>query len=58
MLEKVLFLVLQPLAFLRLPQNEKDYGNPENDEESYNENLDTDIKELVVEKGYSTPQKW
>ena len=57
MSEKVLFLVLQPLAFLRLPQNEKDYGNPENDEESYNENLDTDIKELVVEKGYSTPQK-
>ena len=37
---------------------QKKYGNPGNDEESYDEILDTDISELVVEKGYSTPQKW
>ena len=39
-------------------ENEKNYGNPENDEESYDEILDTDISELEMEKGYSAPQKW
>jgi len=32
-------------------ENKKHYRNPENNEESYDENLDTDISELVVEKG-------
>ena len=31
-------------------ENEKDYGNPGNDEESYDEILDTDISELEVKK--------
>ena len=39
-------------------ENEEIYVNPGNDEESYDEILDTDISELEVEKGCSTPQKW
>ena len=41
------YLVKTPQPRLRMKQN---YGNPGNDEESYDEILDTDISELEVKK--------